>query len=157
MKIIFGSDHAGYALKEVLKELVLALGHEVEDMGAATFDPEDDYPDYITPAAKRVAELSKGSDSDEVRGIILGGSGQGEAIAANRIKGVRAVVYYGPSTLGDQLDIVALSREHNNANVLSLGARALETEHAKEVVTRWLLHEFSRDPRHIRRIEKIDS
>ena len=112
MKIYLASDHAGYKLKGFLTEYLVKLGFNVEDCGAHDMNPSDDYPDFIIPAARKVA-----GDSD-AKGIIMGGSGQGEAIAANRVKGVRAVVYYdGP------LEIIKLSRSHNNANILSLGAR----------------------------------
>ena len=108
MKIYLASDHAGFELKQFLGEHLLQLGFSVEDCGAHELNPSDDYPDFIIPAAQKVA-----GDSN-AKGIIMGGSGQGEAIAANRVKGVRAVVYYdGP------IDIVKLSRSHNNANILS--------------------------------------
>ncbi|HIM53113.1 MAG TPA: RpiB/LacA/LacB family sugar-phosphate isomerase, partial [Candidatus Marinimicrobia bacterium] len=106
MKIYLATDHAGFELKEFMKTHLKALNYDVEDCGALEMDPLDDYPDFIIPAAQKVA-----SDPNS-KGIIMGGSGQGEAIAANRIKGARAVVYYdGP------LEIVKLSRTHNNANI----------------------------------------
>ena len=113
--IYLGADHAGFALKEELKQYLLGLAMEVEDLGAFELNPTDDYPDFIVPVAKKVAE-----SPDQNRGVVFGGSGQGEAIAANKIKGVRAAVYYG-----GPLNIVELSRKHNNANVLALGARFL--------------------------------
>ena len=120
------------------------LGYELEDCGAFEMDPLDDYPDFIIPAAKKVA---KNSNS---RGIIIGGSGQGEAIAANRIKGVRAVVYYdGPS------EIVKLSRMHNNANIISLGARFVSPDRSIEILTLWLSEKFE-GGRHEKRINKLD-
>ena len=110
MIIHLATDHAGLDLKNSIKTYLLNKGFEVKDHGAHEYDPQDDYPDFIFPCAKAVA---KNIDS---RGIILGGSGQGEAMAANRIKGIRAVVFYnGPK------EIIKLSREHNNANILSLG------------------------------------
>ncbi len=153
MKVIFASDHAGFTLKEILRAHVATLGYEVEDMGAHMYDVEDDYPDVIRPAAKRVAELGS-----EALGIILGGSGQGEAIIANRVPGIRAVVYYGAPAHGHGhgADIIVLSREHNDANVLSLGARFLSEDDAKDAVTLWLETKFSSDERHVRRIAKID-
>jgi ribose 5-phosphate isomerase B len=144
MKIVLASDHAGYELKEVLKTHLVSLGHEVEDVGANTLDPTDDYPNFIVPAAHMVA------DGVCERGIILGGSGQGEAMAANRVMGVRAAVYYGEPS-----DIVRLSREHNDANILSLGARFLAQEEALRAVDAWLAAPFSGDERHARRIQKL--
>jgi ribose 5-phosphate isomerase B len=145
MIIYIGSDHAGYALKESLKPFLEDIGYEVKDMGPKDLDPEDDYPDFIKPVAENV---SKNPDS---LGIVLGGSGQGEAMQANRFKGVRAAVYYG-----DNLDIVKLSKEHNDANILSLGARFMDEETAKEVVKIWLESSFSGEERHQRRIKKLD-
>ncbi len=145
MKIYLATDHAGFDLKEALKSHLSLNGYEVEDCGAHTLDPADDYPDFIIPAAQKVAE-----DADSL-GIIMGGSGQGEAMAANRVKGVRAAVYYdGP------LDIVELSRTHNNANILSLGARFVSAEKARTVVDLWLKKSFE-GGRHQHRIEKLDS
>ncbi len=120
--------------------------YEVEDMGTFKLDPEDDYPDFVRPVAEAVAK-----DPENSRGIVIGGSGQGEAIDANRFKSVRAAVYYG----GD-LKIVELSREHNNANILSLGARFLKESEAKSAVELWLKTPFS-GGRHERRVKKIDS
>ncbi|MFC1595219.1 ribose 5-phosphate isomerase B [Patescibacteria group bacterium] len=145
MKIYLGTDHAGFELKESIKQFLIEKGHDVEDFGASSFDKEDDYPDFIKPVAEAVAR-----DPEQSRGIILGGSGQGEAITANRFKGVRAVVYYG----GD-IDIVKLSREHNNANVLSFGARFVSEQEAKQAIELWLSIEFE-GGRHQRRIDKID-
>lgn len=145
MRIYLGTDHAGYELKESLKRWLLELGHEVEDMGAYSFDPEDDYNEPVGRVAHNIVE-NEGS-----LGIILGGSGQGEAMAANRTKGVRALVFYG----GD-LDIVRLGREHNNANVLSLGARFLSEGEARNAVRAWLETPFSGEVRHVRRNEKLD-
>jgi ribose 5-phosphate isomerase B len=124
---------------------LISKGHEVTDHGAHEYDALDDYPDYIFPCAKAVA-----SDL-ESRGIILGGSGQGEAMAANRVKGVRAAVFYnGP------VEIVKLSREHNNANILSLGARFMTEEEIYGVIEMWLDEPFG-GGRHQRRIDKLDS
>lgn len=147
MSIIhFASDHAGYALKnELLSYVRDELGYEVVDHGAHTYDEEDDYPDFIRPLGEAVA-----GDAERARGIILGGSGQGEALCANKVPGVRAALYYG----GDER-IITLSREHNDANVLSLGARFLDAETAKRVVHLWLTTEFSGDARHVRRIKKV--
>ena len=144
-KIILGTDHGGFELKEHIKKYLLDAGFEVEDKGAHKFEPQDDYPDFIVPVAKEVAK-----NPDNCRGIIFGGSGQGEAIAANKIKGIRAALYCG----GD-IEIVKLSRTHNNANILSLGARFLAKDQAVEAVKIWLETKFSNEARHIRRIKKI--
>ncbi|MEK9167772.1 MAG: RpiB/LacA/LacB family sugar-phosphate isomerase [Patescibacteria group bacterium] len=146
MKIFIGSDHAGFELKEHLKNYLSGLGLEVADKGAHTLNPEDDYPDFIVPVAKAVAE------NYDNKGIVIGGSGQGEAIAANKIAGIRAAVYYG-----GPMDIVTLSREHNDANILSLGARFLSKEEAEKAVRVWLGTPFSKDERHIRRIDKMNN
>ena len=144
MKIYIAADHAGFKLKNHLKEQLLLDGYDVEDCGAFDFDPLDDYPDFIIPAAEKVA------NHPNSRGIIIGGSGQGEAMAANRIQGIRAAVYYdGP------IDIVKLSRLHNNSNILSLGARFLLPERATEILTVWLEEEFE-GGRHNNRINKLD-
>ena len=144
MKIYIAADHAGFNLKSYLKKQLLADGYDIEDCGAFDFDPLDDYPDFIIPAAEKVANQSNS------RGIIIGGSGQGEAMAANRIQGVRAAVYYdGP------IDIVKLSRLHNNANILSLGARFLSVERATEILNIWLEEKFEGE-RHENRINKLD-
>ncbi len=148
MKIFIGSDHAGFELKNKLVEVLKSEGHEVEDKGAFTFDPQDDYPDFV----KLVAEAI--SKDPEARGIVLGGSGQGEAIAANRFKGIRAVEYYAPSR--GAVNIIEDSRSHNNSNILSLGARFLSEEEAIEAVKLWLSTPFSGDERHVRRIAKLD-
>ena len=144
MKIYIAADHAGFNLKNNLKKQLLADGYDIEDCGAFDFDPLDDYPDFIIPAAEKVA------NQPNSKGIIIGGSGQGEAMAANRIQGVRAAVYYdGP------IDIVKLSRLHNNANILSLGARFLSVERATEILTIWLEEKFEGE-RHENRINKLD-
>lgn len=147
MKILFASDHAGFELKRELMPVVEALGFEVEDKGPFELKADDDYPDFIAPAA---AEVSR--DPENSRAIIIGGSGEGEAMVANRFTFVRAAVYYGGN-----LEIIKLSREHNNANVLSLAARFLKSDEAKEAVTLWLTIPFLGDERHRRRIEKIDT
>jgi ribose 5-phosphate isomerase B len=144
MKIYLATDHAGFELKEKIKEFLVDAGHEVEDFGARSYDPQDDYPDYILKAAEAIAKYPEG------RAIILGGSGQGEAMVANRHKGVRAVVYYG----GDKR-VLELSREHNDANTLALGARFLNDPEAFEAVKLWLETPFSGDERHVRRIGKF--
>lgn len=146
-KVFFATDHAGFELKESLITFVRELGFEVEDLGAHEYDKEDDYPDFVSIVAKQVS-----ANPEEARGIILGGSGQGEAIVANRFSKVRAVVYYGGAP-----GIITLSREHNDANILSLGARFLSENEAKEAVKIWLNTKFSGEERHQRRIKKINS
>lgn len=145
MKIYFATDHAGFELKEKLKDFVIDLGYEVQDFGAFKYDEKDDYPDYISKCAKAISQ-----NKDEV-GIVLGGSGQGEAMVANRYKGVRCTVYYGGKE-----DILKLSKEHNDANILSLGARFLNESEAKSAVQIWLNSKFLGEERHLRRINKID-
>ena len=146
-KIYLGGDHAAFPLKEKIKEyLKRDLGYEVEDKGAFNFDGFDDYPDYIKPVARAVA-----SDPGNNRGIVMGGSGQGEAIVANRFKGVRTAVFYG----GPE-EIIKLSREHNDANILSIGARFVSENDIMRAVKLWLETPFSGEERHKRRIAKID-
>lgn len=141
MKIGIGSDHAGYKYKEELKMLLGEMGHDVVDFGTDS-DESCDYPDFCIPVAKAIA-------SGEVdRGIVLGGSGNGEAISANRIKGVRCALCWDAVT-------ARLSREHNNANAISIGERMITLETAGEIVKTWLSTEFQ-GGRHQRRIEKID-
>lgn len=144
MKIYLGTDHAGFELKEKLKPFLMELGHEVEDLGAFAFDENDDYPDFISKVASTV------SDETDSRGIIFGKSGQGEAMVANRHAGIRSGVFYGGN-----LEIVKLLREHNNSNILSLGAGFISEEEAKEAVKIWLETPFSGDERHARRIAKF--
>ncbi|MCX6757281.1 MAG: RpiB/LacA/LacB family sugar-phosphate isomerase [Candidatus Nomurabacteria bacterium] len=148
MKIYIGSDHAGYELKEKLKEYLSGLGldYEVIDKGAFSLNKDDDYPDFIRPVAEAVAK-EKGSF-----GIILGGSGEGEAMDANRIDGVRACEYYGSN-----LDIVKVCREHNDANIISIGVRFATEDEIKFAIELFLNTKFSGDERHIRRIEKLDT
>lgn len=145
--IYLASDHAGYDLKEKIKAWLKEWGYDLQDKGAYSFDPTDDYPDFIREAARAVA-----NDPEQGRGIVLGGSGQGEAIVSNRYRGIRACVYYGGN-----LDTVRTSREDNNSNILSLGARFVGEEEAKKVIKIWLDTEFSGAERHIRRLNKIDS
>ena len=142
--VYLATDHAGFELKEEIKEFLVKDGYEVKDFGAETFDPEDDYPDFISLAAEAV---SKDSQS---RAIILGGSGQGEAIIANKYPNVRAAVYYGRIE-----QILKLTRQHNDSNILSLGARFLTAQEAIEAVKLFLETPFLQEPRHLRRIEKI--
>lgn len=147
--IHIGSDHAGYELKIEIIRFLEQKHYEVVDHGAYEMDPEDDYPDFVLPVAIAVVE-DKNS-----RGIILGGSGQGEAMVANRVQGIRATVFYGEPPMSDE-SIINLSRQHNDANVLSLGARFLTEEEALEAIDMWLETAFSGEERHVRRIAKID-
>ena len=161
MKIYLATDHAGFELKEKVKQFLQQSGYEVEDCGALKYDKDDDYPDFISKAAQKVSK-----DPENGRGIIFGGSGQGEAIVANKFKHIRCVVFYAPvvppfaidatgKTSSDPFEMIRLTREHNNANILSLGARFLTTEDALKAVDQWLKTPFGNDPRHMRRIEKI--
>lgn len=124
---------------------LFAEGHKIEDVGPHTRDLTDDYPDFVRPVAQKVA-ADPGSF-----GIVAGGSGQGEAMVANRVHGVRAAVVYSPNE-----KIVRLSREHNNANMLSLGARFLTDDEVKAIVHLWISTPFTGESRHARRIAKID-
>ncbi len=144
VKIFIASDHAGFELKQRIAGYLTERGRQVEDLGPETFVPTDDYPLTIAPLAKKVAK-TKGA-----MGIAIGGSGQGEAIECNRTKGVRAAVYYGGSH-----DIVKLSRQHNDANVLALGARFVSAAEAIAAVELWLATPFSHDERHARRIKEL--
>ncbi|MSQ14439.1 MAG: RpiB/LacA/LacB family sugar-phosphate isomerase [Dehalococcoidia bacterium] len=159
--IYIASDHAGFELKERIKASLIGEGHHVVDMGNDRYDRDDDYPDFIIKVAKAVSRDS------ESKGIILGGSGQGEAIAANRYDNVRCVVFYGLVTATDPTDvtgrmstdpfeIIRLSREHNDANILSLGARFLTNDDALHAVKLWLETPFTNEERHMRRINKIE-
>jgi ribose 5-phosphate isomerase B len=157
MKVYLASDHAGYELKNMLVSFVHELGHEVEDLGAHELNTADDYPLLITPCAEKLAS------EPGTMGIILGSSGQGEAMVANRIHGIRAAVFYGPvhtrgpvdvegSEPEDEYEIVRVARAHNDANVLSLGARFIGDDDAKGAVQVFLSTAFSGSERHARRI-----
>ncbi len=145
MKIHLATDHAGLDIKNEIKIYLSNGGHHVIDHGAYEYDPLDDYPDFIFPCANSV------SSDPQSKGIILGGSGQGEAMAANRIKGIRAAVYYG----GD-IEIVKLSRRHNDANILSIGARFLSKEKIFSMLETWLKEPYS-GGRHQNRLNKLDN
>lgn len=153
-KILVGSDHAGFGLKEKLVPYLQELGYKVEDKGPFEYNEEDDYPDFIIPVAREVSR-----HPNELRGIILGASGQGEAMTANKFGSVRAAVYYGEAqcvVAEENESIIKLSREHNNANILSLGARFITEEEMKSAVKEWLETLFVDDDRHKRRIEKMN-
>ena len=143
--VYLASDHAGLELKEYIQDKLSAKGCTVIDLGTHDLDPHDDYPEIIKPAAEEIAE------HPHAKAIIFGKTGEGEAMVANRVKGVRAAVYNG----GD-LAIVRLAREHNNANVLSLGGGFLKPEEAWDAVHMFLGTAFSGAERHIRRIKEID-
>jgi ribose 5-phosphate isomerase B len=159
-KIYFAADHAGFALKNALIEYVRVSGYEAEDLGAIALDPADDYPDFVTLCAERVAQ------EPNAFGVIVGGSGQGEAMCANRVRGARAAVFYGEMQVThaleieggrseDGYDLVRLARRHNNANILSIGARFVSGEDAVEAVRIFLSTSFSDAPRHARRLAKF--
>ena len=142
--IVLATDHAGFELKEHVKRFLSKKGYNIKDFGALEYDALDDYPDFILPAAKYISE-------HKLIGIIFGGSGQGEAMAANRIKGIRAAVFYnGPN------EIIELSRLHNNANILSIGARFVNNQEVEKVIELWLSTDFE-EGRHEKRINKLDS
>ena len=142
--IVLATDHAGFELKEHVKKILIKKGYDINDFGALEYDNLDDYPDFILPAAKYISE-------HKLIGIIFGGSGQGEAMAANRINGIRAAVFYnGPD------EIVELSRLHNNANILSIGARFVNNQEVEKVIELWLSTDFE-EGRHEKRINKLDS
>lgn len=153
MKIFIGTDHAGYVLKEKLVTSLRAAGNEVVDKGAYEYDEHDDYPDFVIPVAQEVNK-----DPNNVKGIVIGATGQGEAIVANRFPNVRAMVYYGKSKIvvDDEADIIVRSREHNDANILSLGARFLTEEEMMVAVDLWLNTPYTGSERHVRRLAKID-
>lgn len=155
MKIYLASDHAGFELKEKLKSYLIESGFEIKDFGAYEFNLEDDYPDFIIPAMRALEEDLR--NRIESRAIIFGFSGQGEAMCANRFYGARAAVFYGGDT-----KIIQLSREHNDSNILSLGAGFLNEEEAKNALNIWLKIIFPspndyNSSRHTRRLEKLDN
>lgn len=160
MRVYLGTDHAGFELKETIKAFLLEKGYAVTDCGAFTFDKHDDYPDFVGKAAEAV------SNDSSSKGIVFGGSGQGEAMVANKYPGVRCALFYTPAIppgatdvagtkSTDPFEMLRLTREHNNANVLSLGVRFLTEEEAKKAVITFLEGTYSSEERHQRRIEKI--
>jgi ribose 5-phosphate isomerase B len=144
MKIHLATDHAGYLHKEAIKEYLSKAGMEVIDHGAHELDPKDDYPDFIKLAAEGVSK-----DPRDL-GIIFGYSGQGEAMVANRYPSIRAIVYYNNNE-----EIIRLSKEHNNANVLSIGAHFVSVDQMIQAVILWLATSFSNEERHVRRLGKF--
>lgn len=145
--IYLASDHRGFELKGQIKDWLTEWGLEYEDCGPREYDPEDDYPDFVVKAAEKVAAAP-----DSHRAIVLGATGQGEAMVCNRYANLRAAVYYGGTS-----DIVTLSREHNDANILSLGAAFLSPHEVKMAIKLWLDTPFSNAERHVRRIKKIET
>jgi ribose 5-phosphate isomerase B len=143
MKISLGSDHAGFKLKEKVRALVGELGHEVKDFGTFAAEPAVDYPLFIRPAAEAVAR----GECD--RGIVFGGSGNGEAMVANKVHGVRCALCWS-------LESARLSRQHNDTNVLSLGERLIEVGLALEIVRTWLTTDFE-GGRHTPRVAMLDA
>jgi len=140
--VYLGTDHGGYQLKEEIKAYLAQNNISAEDLGAHTLDPEDDYPDFIIPVAKKVT-----SDPASL-GIIIGRSGNGEAIAANKVRGIRAALCLNE-------EMARKARQHNDANILSLGADYITQDEAKRIVRTFIETNFSNEDRHIRRIEKI--
>ena len=144
MRVHIATDHAAFELKEFLVAGLRDAGYDVVDHGAKTYNDQDDYPDFVIPAAEAVAaELDQGS-----MGIVLGRSGNGEQIAANKVKGIRAA-------WADTIELAQLGRQHNNANVLSLGGRVVSNESGLEIAKAFLETKFTDNGRHLRRINKI--
>lgn len=143
MRIYLGADHAGFETKNVIAEHLTASGHEVIDCGAHTYDAEDDYPAFCIDAARKVV-----ADPGSL-GIVLGGSGNGEQMAANKVTGIRAALAWS-------LDTAKLAREHNDAQVVALGGRQHTREEGLEIVLAFLNEPFSGDERHVRRIAQIE-
>jgi ribose 5-phosphate isomerase B len=144
MKIYMASDHGGYELKKELVNYLQEKGYTIEDMGNKKEDPQDDYPDFILPLAEKVAKEMGAT------GIILGRSGNGEAIAANKVKGIKAAVCLN-------VKMAKMAREHNDANILSLGADYVDLKTAKAIVDTFLETFFSKEEKHKRRVNKITS
>lgn len=144
MRVYIGSDHAGFELKNHLVEWLKSVGHDPVDCGPHIYDAQDDYPPFCLRTAERTA-----ADPDAL-GIVIGGSGNGEQIAANKVQGVRAALAWSEQT-------AALGREHNNANVVAVGSRMHTTEEATAFVETFLATPFSGDPRHIRRIDMLSA
>jgi ribose 5-phosphate isomerase B len=152
MKIYIGTDHAGLAQKLRIIEFLEESGYEVVDCGSHEYDENDDYPDFVIPVAREVSR-----NPQNVRGIILGGSGQGEAMVANRFSYVRAAVFYGPAvSLTNSATNLELTRQHNDSNIIAIGSRFVTNEQALEAVRIWLDTPFSNGERHKRRIGKIE-
>lgn len=144
--IYLASDHRGYEVKEKLKLWLAEWDYEFEDLGPFEYDPEDDYPDFVYRVGEKVS-----ADPDNSCGIVMGKSGQGEAIVANKYKRVRAALYYGKFP-----EALRLSKEHNHANVLSLAVTFMTEDETKEAVKLWLTTPFTFEERHIRRLKEIE-
>ena len=142
MRVHLGSDHAGLELKQHLAKHLEATGHEIIDHGPHQYDPEDDYPPYCLRAGEAVV-----ADPGSL-GVVIGGSGNGEQIAANKVKGVRAALAWS-------LETATLGRQHNDANVVAVGARMHSVDEATSFVEAFLAEPFSQNPRHIRRIDEL--
>lgn len=142
VKIFLASDHAGFKLKESVKSFLAKEKYDYEDFGAFSSDKKDDYPDFVVPCVKQ-------SVKEKSLAVIIGGSGEGEAIAANKVRGARAVVIYSLNR-----KIIELTRKHNNSNVLSLGARFINEKEALQIIKLWLKTKFD-GGRHERRLKKI--
>ena len=143
--IILATDHAGFDLKEHIKQFLEKGEHTVEDVGAHSLDPNDDYPAYMQKAVKVLLK------TPDAVGVVFGGSGQGEAMVMNRHRGIRAIVYAASNP-----DVVKIGREHNDANVLAIGARFLSTTQAEVAIEVFLSTAFSEEERHQRRIKQMD-
>jgi ribose 5-phosphate isomerase B len=153
--IHLATDHAGFDQKESIKTYLENKGYTVIDHGAPIYSPEDDYPMYISKAAMEVSKAAEDTEEDpRTLAIILGGSGQGEAIVANRFPHVRTTVCYGGPHAEE---VIILGRQHNNANVLSLGARFMQVADSLEYIDIWLKTAFSKDMRHVRRIKELEN
>lgn len=161
MKVYLAADHAGYELKEKVKAFLVSGGYQVEDCGASSLNLNDDYPDFISKAAMEVSQ-----DLENSKAIVFGGSGQAEAMLANKFKGIRCAVFYtsiaprGAADVtgrksSDPFEIIRLTREHNDANILSIAARFVTEEEANLAAKLWLETDFKNDERHVRRINKI--
>ncbi|MEX0934327.1 MAG: RpiB/LacA/LacB family sugar-phosphate isomerase [Candidatus Saccharimonadales bacterium] len=146
MMIYLAADHAGFEMKLMLLEHLVHHGNEVEDLGPNTLDKEDDYPNYAFKVTTKVL----GSSDEDPRGILLCGSGQGMAMAANRVAGIRAAIAWDE-------DIAKLSREHEDTNILTLPSRFISSEEAFKITDVWLKTKFSKAPRHQRRLDEIES
>ncbi|MBP3223348.1 MAG: ribose-5-phosphate isomerase [Actinomycetaceae bacterium] len=144
MRIHMGTDHAGFEYKEEMKKRLIAEGYDVVDHGALEYDPRDDYPEPCIACALAVAE----EEAEGSLGIVIGGSGNGEQIAANKVRGIRAILAWNNET-------AVLGREHNNANVISVGARQHSIDEAYSLVKAFIETTFTQDERHVRRIGKI--
>ncbi len=159
--IYLASDHTGFEVKKVVKAALEQDGYEVADCGTDSYDQYDDYPDFISKAAEAVSK-----DPENSMGIVFGGSGEGEAMVANKFKGVRCALFDAPAVpvqavniegrqSTDPFEILKLTREHNGANMLSIGVRFLKEDDILKSVKLWLKSPAPTDPKHLRRIEKI--